>query len=50
MRSHVGPVYAKIVMVELENSFVPKLNSHLRFWERYVDDTLTTIVDEQSIH
>ena len=36
--------FAKVV-----NGFVPKLNSHLRFWKRYVDDTLT-IVKEGSIN
>ena len=32
MGSPLGPVFARIIMVELENSIVPKLNSHLRFW------------------
>ena len=49
MGSLLGPVLAGIIMVELENSIVPKLNSHLRFWKRYVDDTLT-IVKEGSIN
>ena len=49
MRSPLGPVLAGIIMVELENSIVPKLNSHLQFWKRYVDDTLT-IVKEGSIN
>ena len=29
MRSPLGPVFAGIIMVELENSIVPKLHSHL---------------------
>ena len=45
----LGSILAGIIMVELENSIVPKLNSHLRFWKRYVDDTLT-IVKEGSIN
>ena len=45
----LGPVLAGIIMIELENSIVPKLNSHLQFWKRYVDDTLT-IVKEGSIN
>ena len=36
-------------MVELENAIVRKLKSHLRFWKRHVDDTLT-IVNEGSIN
>ena len=31
MGSPLGPVLAGIIMVELENSIVPKMNSHLRF-------------------
>ena len=49
MGSPLGPILAGIIMVELENSIVPKLNSHLQFWKRYVDDTLT-IVKEGSIN
>ena len=30
-------------MVELENCIVPRLNSHLRFWKHYVDNTLTIV-------
>ena len=48
MRSPLGPVFAGIIMVELENSIVPKLHSHLQFWKRYADDTFT-IVKEGSI-
>ena len=36
-------------MVELENAIVRKLKSHLLFWKRHVDDTLT-IVNEGSIN
>ena len=49
MGSPLGSLLAGITMVELENSIVPKLNSHLHFWKRYVDDTLT-IVKEESIN
>ena len=45
----LAPVLAGIIMVELENSIAPKLNSHLRFWKGYVVDTLT-IVKEGSIN
>ena len=43
MGSPLGLVLAGIIMVELQNSVVPQLNSHLRFWKPYVDDTLTTV-------
>ena len=49
MGSPLGPVLAGIIVVELGNSIVPKLNSHLKFWKRYVDDTLT-IVKKGSIN
>ena len=49
MGSPLGPVLAGIIVVELGNSIVPKLNSHLKFWKRYVDDALT-IVKEGSIN
>ena len=55
MGSPLGPVYhgyiqsIRIIMVELEDSIVPKLDSHLQFWKRYVDDTLT-VVKEGSIN
>ena len=43
MGSPLGPVLAGIIMVELENYIVPKLNSHLQVWKRYVADTLTIV-------
>ena len=50
MRSPLGPVLAEIIMVELENSIVSKLNSHLQFWKRYVDDTLTIFKEGSTNH
>ena len=49
MGSPLGPVLARIIIAELENSIVHKLNSNLHFWKRYVDDTLT-ILKEGSIN
>ena len=49
MGSPSGPVLARIIIVELENSIAPKLNSNLHFWKRCVDDTLT-ILKEGSIN
>ena len=28
-------------MVELERSIVPKLSNYIKFWKRFVDDTIT---------
>ena len=49
MGSPLGLILARIIMVELENSIIPKLNNHSCFWKRYVGDTLT-IVKEGSIN
>ena len=40
MGSPLAPVLADIFMVELERIVVPTLPTHLRFWRRYVDDTI----------
>ena len=41
MGSPLGPVLAGIFMVELERSLVPKLSNYIKFWRRFVDDTIT---------
>ena len=50
MGSPLRPVLAGIIMVELENSLVAKLISHLRFRKRYIDDHIMEIVKEGSIN
>ena len=40
MGSLLAPVLADIFMIELERIVVPTLATHLRFWRRYVDDTI----------
>ena len=40
MHSPLGPVLADILMVELENKLVPTLTDYMKFWKRYVDDTI----------
>ena len=37
--SPFGPVLAGVIIVERENPTLPKLNSRLCFWKRYVDET-----------
>ena len=41
MGSSLGPVLTGIFMVELERSLVSKLSSYIKFWKRFVDDTIT---------
>ena len=41
MGSPLGPVLAGIFMVEPERSLVPKLSNYIRFWKRFVDDTIS---------
>ena len=40
MGSPLGPVLANIFMVELERSVIPTLMDNIKYWTRYVDDTL----------
>ena len=37
---------AGIIMIELENTMVPRLSNHLYFWRRYVDDTFIFVKEE----
>ena len=43
MGSPLQPVLAGIFMFHSERSLVPLLTAALRFWRRYVDDTITVI-------
>ena len=38
MGSPLSPILAGIVMVELENTPLPKLKQHIKNWRRYADD------------
>ena len=39
MGSLLGPVLAKILMVELETSVIPNLYDKLKLWKRFADNT-----------
>ena len=39
MGSPLAPLLAEIFMIELEKSLIPNL-SKIKFWRRYVDDTI----------
>ena len=39
MRSPLGLILANVLMVELENTLVPRLHQHVKKWRCYVDDT-----------
>ena len=43
MGSPLGPVLANVFMVHLEETIVPKLQSSMPQWRRYVDDTFTVV-------
>ena len=43
MGSPLGPILAGILMVELENTLVPKLKQLFKNWRRYVDDTFSYV-------
>ena len=40
MGSPLGSVLADIFVIELENLLLPKLTKYIRFWKRYVNDTI----------
>ena len=46
MGSPLGPVLEGIIIVELENTMVPRIRNQLYFWRRYVDDTFTVVKEE----
>ena len=41
--SSIGPMLAGSFMVELERTLIPQLCEHMISWERFVDDTITSI-------
>ena len=43
MGSTLGPVIARIFIVELEKTPLPRLIEHMIPWKRYVNDSITTI-------
>ena len=40
MGSPLGPVLANVFTIELENSLLPNLTKHIKFWKRYAHDTV----------
>ena len=40
MESPLGPVLADIFMIELEKVVLPELTECIKYWKRYVDDTI----------
>ena len=40
MGSPLGPVLANIFMFELEKILIPKIVKEVKFWRRFVDDTI----------
>ena len=41
--SHLGPVLAYIFMIELEKTILPELKECVKYWKRYVDDTISFV-------
>ena len=46
MRFRLGPILANVLMVELENTLIPRLHQHIKIWRRYVDDTFAYVKNE----
>ena len=43
MGAPLGPVLADIFMIDLEKSILPELTECIKYWKRYVDDTLSFV-------
>ena len=41
--SHLGAVLADIFMIELEKTVLPELTECIKYWKRYVDDTISFV-------
>ena len=41
MGSPWGPILADIFMIELEKAILPELTECIKYWKRYVDDTIS---------
>lgn len=46
MGSPLGSILAGIIMDEQEKSMAPRLQNHISFWKRYIDDTFTCVKDD----
>ena len=47
MGSPLGPLFANIFMISLEENILPKLKSYLRNWRRYIDDIFASVLSEK---
>ena len=47
MGSPLGPLFSNIFMISLEENILPKLESHLCNWRRYVDDIFAYVLPEK---
>ena len=43
MGSPLGPVLADILMIELEKAILPELTECIKYWKRFVDDTISLV-------
>ena len=43
MGAPLGPVLVDIFMIDLEKSILPELTECIKYWKRYVDDTLSFV-------
>ena len=45
----LGPILVNTLMVELENSLVPRTHQHVKKWRCYVNDTFAYVKNESSM-
>ena len=46
MGSPLGPLFANIFMISLEENILPNLESYLYNWRRYIDDIFAYVLRE----
>ena len=44
------PILANVFMVELENTFVPRMYQHVKKWRRYVDENFAYVKNESIVY
>ena len=49
MWSSLGPILARIFMVELENNVIPTLIDNITFWQRIVDNTVAFVKNDSLV-
>ena len=50
MESPLGSILVNILMVELGNTLIPRLQQHIKIWRRYLDDAFAYVKNESTLN